>query len=182
LHCPFKEDVILIALFQSFDRFPRRWAALVCAVCVSLLLYGLYLQHGLGLEPCPMCIVQRYALMLIALVAAINSLHAHRVGQRVGHGLMLVLALGGAFVAARQSWLQWYPPEVASCGRDLYGMIESFPLQRVIPMVFRGSGDCSTVDWTFLGGSIANWSFLCFCGLVLYAVLMLWRSVRAASR
>ncbi len=181
MHCPFEEDVILTALFQSFDRFPRRWSALVCAVCVSLLLYGLYLQHGVGLEPCPMCIVQRYALMLIALVAAINSLHAHRLGQRVGHSVLLLLAFAGAFVAARQSWLQWYPPEVVSCGRDLYGMIESFPLQRVVPMVFRGSGDCSTVDWTFLGGSIANWSFLCFCGLALYAGLMLWRSVRAIS-
>lgn len=129
-----------------------------------------------------MCIVQRYALMLIGLVAAINSLHGHRMGHVVGNIALLLLALGGAFVAARQSWLQWYPPEVVSCGRDLYGMIESFPLQRVIPMVFRGSGDCSVVDWTFLGGSIANWSFLCFCGLAMYAVLMLWRSVRVVSR
>jgi disulfide bond formation protein DsbB len=44
-------------------------------------------------------------------------------------------------------------------------MVESFPLQRVIPMIFRGSGDCTKVDWTFLGGSIANWSFMSFCGL-----------------
>ncbi|NBW55273.1 MAG: disulfide bond formation protein B, partial [Betaproteobacteria bacterium] len=81
------------------------------------------------------------------------------------------MAAGGAFVAARQSWLQWYPPEVQSCGRDFYGMVESFPLQRAIPMIFRGSGDCTKVDWTFLGGSIANWSFVAFVGIVLWVMV-----------
>jgi len=91
----------------------------------------------------------------------------------------VVLVAGfGAFTAARQSWLQWYPPEVVSCGRDFYGMIESFPLKRALPMIFKGSGDCSQVDWTFLGGSIANWSFLVFCGLVLVAA---WLAVRARN-
>ena len=87
---------------------------------------------------------------------------------------MAAVAAGlGAFVAARQSWLQWNPPEFASCGRDLYGMIENYPISRAIPMIFRGSGDCSAVDWTFLGGSIANWSFVGFVvfGLVLILVL-----------
>jgi disulfide bond formation protein DsbB len=81
----------------------------------------------------------------------------------------------GAFVAARQSWLQWFPPEVASCGRDFFGMIETFPLQRVIPMIFKGSGDCSKVDWTFWGLSIANWSFLCFVAISLITVTLISR-------
>ncbi|MBP6666354.1 MAG: disulfide bond formation protein B, partial [Ottowia sp.] len=57
---------------------------------------------------------------------------------------------------------------------DLFGMIESFPLQRAIPMIFKGSGDCSAVDWTFLGGTIANWSFVWFVvfGVVILAVLL----------
>ncbi|MGJ4748847.1 disulfide bond formation protein B, partial [Leptospira sp. SA-E8] len=60
-----------------------------------------------------------------------------------------------------------------------YGMIEAFPLQRAIPMIFRGSGDCAAIDWTFLGLSIANWSFLCFVAL---ALLALWLLVRMAGR
>jgi disulfide bond formation protein DsbB len=88
--------------------------------------------------------------------------------------LVLLTAGFGAFVAARQTWLQWYPPEVVSCGRDFYGMIENFPLQRAVPMIFKGSGDCTKIDWTFLGGSIANWSFLVFTGIfVLMLVLRL---------
>jgi disulfide bond formation protein DsbB len=93
----------------------------------------------------------------------------------------VLLAAGGAFVAARQTWLQWYPPEVASCGRDFYGMIESFPLQRAIPLIFRGSGDCSAVDWTFLGGSIANWSFVAFVGMALWMLLVLFTKLRTVT-
>src|SRR5574343_480085 len=91
----------------------------------------------------------------------------------------VVLKAGfGAFVAARQSWLQWNPPEIMSCGRDFYGMIESFPLQRAIPMIFKGGGDCTKVDWTFLGGSIANWSFVCFVAIAVLALVLLTRRAR----
>jgi disulfide bond formation protein DsbB len=70
---------------------------------------------------------------------------------------------------------------VASCGRDFYGMIESFPLQRAIPLIFRGSGDCSKVDWTFLGGSIANWSFVAFVGMALWLLVMLFTKLRTVT-
>jgi disulfide bond formation protein DsbB len=62
-----------------------------------------------------------------------------------------------------------------SCGRDFYGMIENFPLQRLVPMIFKGSGDCSQIDWTFLGGSIANWSFVAFCCITLLMLALRWR-------
>ena len=159
-------------LLQSVGQYPRRIFAVVSLGCVALLVFGLYLQHVVGLEPCPMCIVQRYAMVLVALVAGFAATRSGR-GTLLTSSLLLVLISGfGAFVAARQSWLQWYPPEVLSCGRDLYGMIENFPLQRVVPMIFKGSGDCSAVDWTFLGGSIANWSFLCFCAIALTSLLL----------
>ena len=139
---------------------------------VSLMAYGLYLQHAVGLEPCPMCIVQRYALVLVALLAALAAALPQGAWRWVSAALMAGSAGFGAFVAARQSWLQWNPPEIMSCGRDFYGMIESFPLKRAIPMIFKGSGDCSKVDWTFLGLTIANWSFLCFVGVMVLALLL----------
>ena len=167
-------------LLSFFDAWPRRVLALVSLACIAMLAFGLYLQHALGLEPCPMCIVQRYALLLVALIAGITPIFKSR-GALVGGSLLMVIMAGlGGFTAARQSWLQWYPPESASCGRDIYGMIETFPLQRAIPMIFRGSGDCSKVDWTFLGGSIANWSFICFVvmALALVAVFLRQRAAR----
>jgi disulfide bond formation protein DsbB len=160
------------------DNAPRRVLLSVGVLCIALLAFGLYLQHVTGLEPCPMCIVQRYALVLIAACALCTSATGKKSLQIAGSSVLAVLAVLGAFVAARQSWLQWYPSEVQSCGRDLYGMIETFPLQRLVPMIFRGGGDCTKVDWTFLGGSIANWSFVCFCALGLVAVALVWRQAK----
>lgn len=155
--------------------------ALLALGCVGLLGFGMYLQHVVGLEPCPMCIVQRYAMTLIGILALLGLVLRSLLGQRVLAAVAVLLAAGGAFVAARQTWLQWYPPEVASCGRDFYGMIESFPLQRAIPLIFRGSGDCSKVDWTFLGGSIANWSFVAFVGMAIWMLLVLFTKLRAVA-
>ena len=145
---------------------------LIALAGVGLLAFGLYLQHGLGLAPCPMCIVQRYTLVGVVVLGAVGW-RLRRPRALALWGLLLALKAGfGAFVAARQSWLQWYPPEVVSCGRDFYGMIENFPLGRAIPMIFRGSGDCTAIDWTFLGGSIANWSFLWFAAFSLAGLWM----------
>ena len=156
-------------------RATRRVLALLALACVAMLAFGLYLQHVVGLEPCPMCIVQRYALVLVAVVSGLTAATDKNKLLIAGLGLLVLLSGFGAFVAARQSWLQWYPPEIASCGRDFYGMIETFPLKRAIPMIFKGSGDCSKVDWTFLGGSIANWSFVSFVliGLIASGLVLL---------
>lgn len=165
-------------VFSWMDNAPRRAFGMVALACVAMLVFGLYLQHVVGLEPCPMCIVQRYALILVAACAALTGASTRKGSHIAGGVILVVLALAGAYVAARQSWLQWYPPEVVSCGRDLYGMIETFPLKRALPMIFRGGGDCSKVDWTFLGGSIANWSFICFSAFAVFGSLMVWRSAR----
>jgi hypothetical protein len=68
-------------------------------------------------------------------------------------------------------------PEFATCGRDFYGMIEHYSFSRSIPMIFQGSGDCAAIDWTLLGGSIANWSFVCF---VLHRGCCCWRPILGA--
>jgi disulfide bond formation protein DsbB len=162
-------------LLTLIDTAPRRVWLLVCLGCIALLAFGLYLQHVVGLEPCPMCIVQRYALILVAALAGVISASSRKGLQNGGVVALLLVAGFGAFVAARQSFLQWYPPQVATCGRDLYGMIETFPLKRAIPMIFKGGGDCTVVDWTFLGGSIANWSFVCFALISALALVFLVR-------
>jgi disulfide bond formation protein DsbB len=163
---------------KYFDAMPRRVLALTAVVCVAMLAFGLYLQHVVGLEPCPMCIVQRYALVLVTIFCALSAF-SNRKGVLIGGAFLTLLTAGfGGFVAARQSFLQWYPPEIASCGRDFYGMIETFPLKRAIPMIFKGSGDCTKVDWTFLGGSIANWSFVCFLAIAIVMLVLIVRQAR----
>lgn len=172
-------------IFDWLNTAPRRVLALICVACIGLLGFGLYLQHVVGLDPCPMCIVQRYALVLVAVFSGLAAARGKRGWVGTWSLLALLASAFGGFTAARQSWLQWYPPEFATCGRDFYGMIENYSISRAIPMIFRGSGDCTAVDWTFLGLSIANWSFLCFSGfaaLLLLVLLAGGRSTRLRER
>ena len=165
-------------LLETIDYAPRRVLAALALICVGMLAFGVYLQQVVGLEPCPMCIVQRYCDFLLLFFALLGAVVAKRAVLLFSGLMVLLWSAAGAFVAARQSWLQWHPPEVVSCGRDFYGMIENFPLQRALPMIFKGSGDCTKVDWTFLGGSIANWSFLWFCFAAVLSLLLLLRQAR----
>lgn len=172
-------------LFNVLDRFlesKKSVLLMLALVPLMLLAFGLYLQHVVGLEPCPMCIVQRYVMTMMLIWAFFFAWIGSRRVQLWALAVYALLSFTGAYVAALQSWLQWYPPEVVSCGRDFYGMIETFPLKRAIPMIFKGGGDCSAVDWTFLGGSIANWSFVAFVMLGLFALLAVFYSIsRVAS-
>ena len=127
------------------DLMVRRIFAGLALLSMGMLVFGLCLQHVVGLNPCPMCIVQRYALIGVAVLALLGSRLRQALWQSVLAALMALMAGLGAFTAARQSWIQWFPPEVVNCGRDFYGMVENFPLQRAIPMIFKGSGDCSQV-------------------------------------
>jgi disulfide bond formation protein DsbB len=152
---------------------PRTVFAAMFVATVVLLGYGLWLQHAEHLEPCPMCILQRYAFTAVGLVALVAALHnPKRRGVRVYAGLASLLALAGGGVAARQSWLQHNPPRIADCGPGLEFMVESFPLSEALPMIFRGSGDCSRVDWTFLGFSLAEWALACFAGVVIVCIAL----------
>jgi len=162
-------------LLHTLLRLPARVLYLALfATAIGLLGFGLYLQHVKGLEPCPMCIMQRYAMLVCGLIGLVAGLHnpGHK-GFLAYTSLLGVAALAGAGVAARHSWLQWFPPAVSECGPGLEYMLESFPLASALPMLFRGAGDCSVIDWTFLGLSIANWSFLVFATILAALILHL---------
>jgi hypothetical protein len=114
-----------------------------------------------------------YAYIVTGLLAMAGAMHAgtYRV-SRIYAGLTTLAALVGAGIAARQVWLQHNPPAVSECGADLEFMLESFPLTQALPMVFRGTGDCSKVDWTLLGFSIAELSLAAFAVLAACALAL----------
>jgi disulfide bond formation protein DsbB len=142
------------------------------AACASLLGFGYYLQYVEGLDPCPLCLVQRGFFYAVTGACVVASLHnPGRFGKAIYGGIVALLAAGGGAVAARQVWLQHLPPDkVPACGPDLFYMIENFPLTRVLKTLVQGTGECAVVDWTFLGLSIAEWSLGWFAAFFFYAL------------
>lgn len=151
---------------------PRIAFAFVFVSCASLIGLALYLQEHDGLEPCPMCILQRYAFILIGVVALAGAIQGPKGLALKAYGaLVAVLSVVGGGVAMRHSWLQHFPPKVETCGADLDFLMGNFPLSQALPKVFAGTGSCSTVDWTLIGLSIPEWAIVWF---VTFAALATW--------
>ena len=149
---------------------PRLPFFVLAIVIVSLLGEGLYLQHVVGLKPCPMCIMQRYAFVLVGLLALAAGAHGSTgAGRRVWGALIGLVAIAGLGVALRQSWIQRYPPDIAECGPGLEYLLESFPLTELLPMIFQGEGECTAIDWSLFGLSIANWSAVCLLAVIAFS-------------
>jgi len=141
------------------------------------MVFALFLQQHDHLEPCPLCIFQRVAVMAAGAVALVAALHnPAALGRRLYAVLTLLAVLGGIGVAGRQVWLQHLPADqIPECGPGLNYWLNTFPLTDVIQKVLRGSGECAIVDWTFLGFSLPEMTTALFSGM---AVVVLWQLFR----
>lgn len=152
----------------------RKLATAGFLVCAGLIGIALYLQHVVGLEPCPLCMIQRIVFIAIGLVFLVAALHGPRGrGATVYGGIAFLLSLTGIGFAARHVWLQWYPPDASSCTADLFYQLQRFPWLAVVERALRATGDCAKVDWTLLGLSIAQWSFVWFVAMAALSFLYL---------
>ncbi len=158
----------------------RAWFFIGFLACAGLIGIALYLQYFQHLEPCPLCMLQRVAFIALGTVFLIGALHGPgRIGTRVYAVFALLASLTGLALAARHTWLQFYPPEYVTCAGDVYSQLERLPLGRVIANALRATGDCSKVDWTLVGLSIAEWSLIWFVLLTLLALYQLLRKAQA---
>jgi disulfide bond formation protein DsbB len=155
---------------------PRRRLAYVLGflVCAGLMAWALWLQYGLLLEPCPLCVFQRVAVIAIGLVFLVAAVHnPGPIGAIVYAGFAFVAGAIGAALAAWQVWIQAQPPgTVASCGMSLDYMLETMPLADVIGTVLKGSGECADQGWLFLGLAIPSWTFVFFVAMVAAAIAL----------
>lgn len=156
---------------------PRQTYFGIFLATIIAMLAALWLQYYAHLEPCPLCIFQRFAMIAIGVVALLAFLHGpQQAGRRVYAVLTLLAAGAGMAVAGRHVWLQHLPPEdVPACGPGLDYWMDTFPFHEVLMKVFKGSGECAVVDWTFMGLALPAWTLLTFLGL---AALAVWQLLR----
>lgn len=146
---------------------------LLCAMMISV---ALFMQYYMLLEPCPLCIFQRVAVMIIGGLFLLGALHnpSSSFGRRSYGQLIVLAAIGGGAISARQSWLQHLPPEkVPECGPGLSYWMDNLPFTTVLSKVFEGSGECAEVQWTLFGLSIPEWTLIAFIVFCLYGLKVL---------
>lgn len=157
-----------------------RWqAALGAGICAAMLGYALYVQHGMFMQPCPLCILQRVAFLAMGVFFLVGAIVGERPAwlRKLSAALVFVAAAVGAGIAGWHVYLQSLPPgDVPSCsGMDIGYMLDAFPLQKVVEKIFTGSGECAVVDWTFLGLSMPAWTLVWY---VILGVGALWAAFR----
>ena len=132
-------------------------------ISVFLIIYVLYTQYVLGLEPCPLCILQRVAVIALGLSFLLLAVRPPQRKQSkfLASLLLVMISSAGVGIAARHVWLQNLPPDkVPGCGPGLDFMISNFPLSEALEMVFSGSGECAEISWSFAFLSMPAWALI----------------------
>ena len=169
---------------QQLTTYRNLQIFLVIMAVIGMSFALFFLQRHLGLTPCPLCIFQRIGLMIMGGFALISALFNPKpMVVRLLLWFGSLLGIGWAtLVAARHVWLQHLPADqVPSCGPGLDYWLDTLPILQVFTEVFRGSGECATVDWTFMGLSIPEQSLILFGVLLIVHVLILMRILRPTT-
>jgi disulfide bond formation protein DsbB len=153
----------------------QMFAAAMVAVPAALLGGALFMEHVMGLTPCPLCLMQRIWLMIVGVIALVGLTHNPRI--LIYPLLSLLAALTGAGFSIRQLYLQSLPPDqVPACGAPLDYLLDG-PLADLLREMTLGGGNCAQVSWSLFGISLPGWALLGFLALAGLAALQ-WRAAR----
>jgi disulfide bond formation protein DsbB len=144
----------------------------------SLLAAAYYFEYVLFLDPCPLCIMQRIAVLMVGLVGLSGFIFASSaVSQKVHSVLMFLSGVFGIAVAGRHVWIQNLPADqIPTCGPSLEYMVDTLPWAEVLTVMLRGNGNCADAQWAFMGLSMPLWVLLWFVGFVILAAGLFYRA------
>jgi protein dithiol:quinone oxidoreductase len=142
---------------------------LIGALCVAMLGFAVHLQYFSGIKACQLCVLQRYALVLLAIVCFICAFfNAPRTGAISG----LLISLSGAGTAGWQVWHASRPS--VSCGiSSLESLLNNLITAKFFPTLFRVEGACVDDKFRLFTFSIPEWSLFAFGGFTIVCVLIL---------
>ncbi len=140
---------------------------LTAATSLSLIGVALYFQLADRMLPCPLCVIQRYAFIVIA-IGSLIAIGKSSLKRKIGCGIGLYGALSGAGVALHQLYVIAHPD--IKCGIDpVQTAVNSLPFADWLPDVFMAEGLCGTYYDPILGLSIPQWALTWF---IIYTVTL----------
>ena len=132
---------------------------------ILLVILSVIIQEIFNLEPCPLCITQRVIFLTSGIIFLI--FYFKPMNKIIELSILGMINLIGLIFAIRHVLIQRKVINIpAECGIDLEYMFDNFPLREVFELIFRGTGDCSEIDWSFLGITIPEWSAIWFLILI----------------
>ena len=147
------------------------------ACCAGMMGFALYAQYVLLLDPCPLCVFQRIATILLGGVFLLAALHdPGKFGAGVYAILVFLAAGAGVGVASWHVYLQNLPADkVPGCGPGFEYIMDNFALFDALGLIFKGSGECADVVWRMLGLSMPTWVIIGLGGL---GIAGIWNNLR----
>jgi disulfide bond formation protein DsbB len=155
----------------------RRFHGLVAFAAFVLLAVAFYMEYQMGLEPCPLCMLQRIVFFCVGVVSLVSALTASEKARKVFSWIVVVLSFVGAALAIRHLYLQSLPmDELPACLPGLSYMFEVFPWQEIMQAMVMGTGECGDVVWTLFGLSIPGWTLVAFVGMAIVNIVIALRA------
>ncbi|MCF6288424.1 MAG: disulfide bond formation protein B [Proteobacteria bacterium] len=151
----------------------RLYSFLPFIATVLMIAYAYYEQYVNYLNPCPLCLIQRFIIVAIGILYFFTFiLPPQKIFRTIMAIVISLVALCGVAVSSRHIWLQNLPAdEVPACGPGLSYMFDNFPIGTFLSDLFTGSGECAEISWRFLGLTMPMWTLLCFVGFLIYTIL-----------
>ncbi|MEE9451700.1 MAG: disulfide bond formation protein B [Gammaproteobacteria bacterium] len=158
-----------------FTKACTNFYAFILAVFLTLASY--YFQYGMGLEPCPLCILQRFIVMVLAVWFLFGIFFKTKVLIKSHCVITIILASFGALAALRKIWLQYFPSsgDNLTCGPDVGYLLRELPLTQILKVLFYSEGTCANIDWQFLTLSMSAWTLLFFILFIALAAVNFFR-------
>lgn len=145
----------------------------VFILSVTVLAGSYLLEYNFDLEPCALCLLQRYVLGMIAFLAGIAFLqNPYRIGTRLYVCGLILLNSVGILLAGRHLWVQYanLPDTIVPCTAGLQTMLQFKPLLSVLAEVLQNAHACQQIH-KLLGLPLSVWSMTIFISLI---VLLGW--------
>ena len=126
-----------------------------------------YLENIVGLEPCNLCILQKYSAQAVFFIFLFKMLVLK---FKFLFDFLGIFALAfGVSASGRQIYLQNIPKDELAggyCDMPFYLLFDMNPFFDAMAKVFQGSSKCAEEVWSLLGLNIAEWSMVFFASMI----------------